>query len=394
MSITSDSPTADSAPPESGTPAPGTSSPGTAKTDTSSLGTAEQQALLNYVNSVAAVTSYATAVAQTKLPALVLTPDWYASYITSFEQVQAHALTWLNGLLPEISQLPTAVTDADPLVQARANAAAAALVALAPDPGNQAAQQAAQDALLDLQSILQPVQQALDNVDGNLLKFVTQLNTDLTTLQSMADAANTASGADQAEVARLTGLIAELRAAIANLEEIAHLENLLKGDLALFVVVVAATIGWFGGPIIDGLLGMALLGTAAGIGKKAASTADVTGLQADITNVQQEISAESVEVAAIQATVAGFKQLVGSGTGTEQALDDVTGNWTSQSSAIDAVFAELRSAQSDISREQVAAAQTALSKLATLWSALLAAMQLLVGVSVQAATQPVPITQS
>src|SRR4051794_12903705 len=129
MSITSDSPTADSAPFESGT----------SESGTSTLGTAEQQALLNYVNSVAAVTSYATAVAQTRLPALVLTPDWYASYISSFEQVQAHALTWLNGLLPEISQLPAAVIDADPLVQARVSATSAALAELATDPGNRAA---------------------------------------------------------------------------------------------------------------------------------------------------------------------------------------------------------------------------------------------------------------
>jgi hypothetical protein len=360
----------------------------------SAISTAEQQALLDYVNSVAAVTSYASAVAQTKLPALVLTPDWYAGYISSFELVQAHALTWLNGLLPEISQLPTAVIDADPLVQARVSAASAALTELAADPGDAAAQQAAQAALLALQSILLPVQQALDNVDGSMLGFMTKLAADLTTLKAMADAANAASGADQAEVAKLTGVITELRAAIANLEEIAHLENLLKGDLALFVVVVAATIGWFGGPIIDGLLGMAVLGTAAGIGKKAASTADVTGLQNDITNVQQEISAESVEVAAIQATVAGFEQLVGSGAGTQQALADVTGNWTSQSSAIDAVLADLARAQSDVSREQVAAAQTAVNLLASQWSALLAAMQLLAGVSVQAATEPVPIPPS
>ena len=358
------------------------------------MSTAEQQALLDYVNSVAAVTSYASAVAQTKLPVLVLTPDWYAAYISKFELVQAHALTWLNGLLPELGQLPAAVIDADPLVQTRVGAASSALTELATDPGNQAAQQAAQAALLALQSILQPVQQALDNVDGNLFKFVTQLATDLTTLQSMADAANTAAGADEAEVAKLTGLIAELRAAIANLEEIAHLENLLKGDLALFVVVVAATIGWFGGPIIDGLLGMAILGTAAGIGKKAASTADVTGLQNDITNVQQEISTESVEVAAIQATITGFQQLVGSGGSTQQSLSDVTGNWTSQSSAIDAVLADLANAQSDISREQVAAAQTAVTKLATGWAALLATMQLLAGVSVQAADQPMPIPPS
>ena len=345
------------------------------------------------MNSVAAVTSYATAVAQTKLPALVLTPDWYGSYISSFEQVQAHALTWMNGLLPELGQLPAAVIDADPLVQARVNAASAALTELAADPGNQAAQQAAQAALLALQSILLPVQQALDNIDGSLLRFVSKLAADLATLKAMAAAANAASGADQAEVAKLTGVIAQLRQAIANLEEVAHLENLLKGDLALFVVVVAATIGWFGGPIIDGLLGMALLGTAAGIGKKAASTADVTDLQDMITNVQQEISAESVEVAAIQATVTGFEQLAGSGTGTQQALADVTGNWTSQSSAIDAVLADLAGAQSDVSREQVAAAQTAVSRLVTQWSALQAAMQLLAGVTVQAASQPVPIPQ-
>jgi hypothetical protein len=374
MSITSDSPATGSG--------------------TSGLDPAEQQALLDYVNSVAAVTSYATAVAQTKLPVLVLTPDWYGNYVTRFEQVQAHALTWLNGLLPELSQLPPAVTEADPLVQARLGTVSAALTELDADPGNQAAQQAAQAALLALQSILQPVQQALDNLDGSLFEFVTKLAADLTTLKAMADAATAASGADQAEVSKLTGIITELRDAIANLQQIAHLENLLKADLALFVVAVAATLGWFGGPVVEGLLAMAVIGTMAGIGDKAASTADVTDLQKMITNVQQEISAESVEVAAIQATVTGFEQLVGAGTGTQQALAEVTGNWTSQSSAIDAVLADLAGAQFDVSHEQVAAAQSAVTKLATQWASLVAAMRLLAGVTVHPAAQPVPIPQS
>ena len=362
--------------------------------DSTALDTAAQQALLDYVNSAAAVTSYATAVTQTQLPTLVLTPDWYGSYITSFEEVQAHALTWLNGLLPELSALPGAVVDADPLVQLRLTAVSTALTELAADPTSQAAQQTAQAALLALQSILQPVQQALDNLDANLLEFVIQLGTDLSTLQSMADAADSAAEADQAEVAKLTGLIAELRAAIANQEEIAHLQNMLNGDLVIFVVVVAATIGWVGGPIIDGLLGMALIATASAVGPRVAASADVTDLQDEITNVQQEISTESVEIAAIQSTVAGFEQLVGSGAGTQQALAEVTGNWTSQTSTADAVLADLSNAQADVSAEQVTAAQAAIADLSTQWASLVEAMQLLSGVSTQVASQPVAISQS
>lgn len=359
----------------------------------SGLDPTEQQALLDYVNSVAAVTSYATAVAQTKLPGLVLTPDWYGSYISSFEQVQAHALTWLNGLLPELTQLPPAVINADPLVQIRVQAVSAALTKLAANPQDGQARQAALMSLTVLQSLLLPVRQAMDNLDGNLTKFITELAADLATLQAMATAAEAASGADQAEVAKLTGIIAELRQAIATREEIAHLENLLKGDLVIFVVVVAATIGWFAGPIIDGLLGMGLLGLASGIGDKVASQADVTQLQAEIGNVQQEISTEAVEIAAIQATVSGFEQLVNSGSGTQQALAVVTGNWTSQSNSIDAVLADLASAQAEVSAGQVAAAQAAMAELDGQWASLVAAMQLLAGVSVQAASQPVPIPQ-
>jgi hypothetical protein len=359
----------------------------------SDLTPAQQQALLDYVNATAAVTAYANAVAQTQLPSLVLTPDWYADYVTSFEQAQAHALTWLNGLLPEITGLPTAVIDADPLVQERLSAVTAALGQLATDPTNPAVKQAVQAALTNLQSILLPVQQALDNLDRYLADFVGELGIDLATLQSMATAASAAAGADQAEVAKLNGIIAQLQQAIATREEIASLENLLKGDLIIFVVVVAATIGWFAGPIIDGLLGMALMGVAAGVGKKVASEADVTELQAEISNVQKEISAVSVEVAAIQSTVAGFEQLVNSGTGTQQALAEVTGNWTADAGQIDAVLADLGEAQADISAGQVADAQATMTELASSWAALLAAMQLLNGVSVQAAGQPVPIAQ-
>jgi hypothetical protein len=101
-----------------------------------------------------------------------------------------------------------------------------------------------------------------------------------------------------------------------------------------------------------------------------------------------------VEIAAIQATVSGFRQLLGSGAGTQQALAEVTGNWTSQSSAVDAVLADLANAQADVTGEQVAAAQAAVTALAASWAALVAGMQLLAGVSVQVAGQPVPIAQS
>jgi hypothetical protein len=54
------------------------------------------------------------AVAQTRLPALVLTPPWYSSYADQFTLAQAHAQAWLDGTLPEISALPAALWTTTP----------------------------------------------------------------------------------------------------------------------------------------------------------------------------------------------------------------------------------------------------------------------------------------
>ena len=58
------------------------------------------------------------------------------------------------------------------------------------------------------------------------------------------------------------------------------------------------------------------------------------------------------------------------------------------------MLADLGNAQADVSAGQVADAQAAMAELASEWAALVAAMEVLVGVSVQAATDPVPIAQS
>lgn len=361
---------------------------------TSQLSLSDPEQLLDYVNSVAAVSAYAAAVSQTQPPALTMTPPWYAGYIESYENVQARALTWTNGTLPELQKLPAALLDADGLLQPELTAAGSALSALAADPSDANLQQAAVAALSSLSTQAAPIQKALDDLQAEVTKFSDELTTDITTLTAMSESASKAAGSDAAEVAKLTTVIAQLQQAIETRQEIAHLENLLKGDLAIFLVVVAATVGWLGGPIVDGLLGMAAIGLLAGIGDKLASEPDIVALQAEITNVQQEISEVNAEVAILQATVSTFAQLAQQGTGTEGALVEISSTWAAQTQEVDSIAADLAAATGDVPAEQVAAAQLAVQNVGSLWSEVVAAMQILAGVSWQVSLAPVPVAAS
>ena len=218
------------------------------------------QQLVDYVNATAAVTAYAAAVAQTRLPALVLTPPWYSSYADQFTLAQAHAQAWLDGTLPEISALPAALVDNDAIVRGAISAAQEALQALAAAPADPAKRQAAVAALTNLGKATAPVQRALDGLRRTLSSFAGQLAGDATTLSGMAQAAGTAAGADAAAVAQLQGVIADLRTAIDARTQAANLDNLVKGELTVLIVMVAAAVGWAGGPLVGGLLGLAAAG--------------------------------------------------------------------------------------------------------------------------------------
>ncbi|MEO6703077.1 MAG: hypothetical protein ABI140_06905 [Jatrophihabitantaceae bacterium] len=358
---------------------------------TPQLGATDPQRLLDYVNSVALISAYAAAVAQTKPPVLELTPPWYASYIEAFELVQSHALEWTNGTLPELQQLPTALLQADALVQQQLEATTAALANLAMSPASGPLQQAALTALGSLSTTSGSAHKTLDDLQATVTAFTTQLANDSATLTDMSAAASKAAGADSTEVAKLTEVVSQLQAAIATRQEIAHLENLLKGDLAIFLVVVAMTVGWLGGPIIDGLLGMAAIGLLAGIGKNLASEPDIVALQTSITNVQKEISAESAELAIVQATVSTFAQLAAQGAQAQGALAEIASTWAAQIQQVDAVAADLATATGEVSAAQIGAAQAEVANAGVLWTLITSAMKILAGVTWNVGDSPVAI---
>ena len=304
------------------------------------------QQILDYVNTVSVVSAYANALAQTQLPVLVQTPAWYGDYLAALAVAQSHALVWLNGTLPNLQAIPAAYASFNTLFQQSFAPLATNLEALAANPDDTAAQASVVSLLQQLLAQAQAAQGAAQGVSSALAAFASQLDTDAQTLASMQAAATLAAGADQNAVDRLADVIGRLHRQIDDANELARLQNLGEAGAVVFVLVVAATIAWTGGPLVGALLAVGVTGAMAGIGDSLAAKPEVKDLQEQITRVQKETTAVDAEVAVLQATTAAFGKLVDANGAAQKAMAAIEAFWQGPASELTTMVADLSAASS------------------------------------------------
>lgn len=327
-----------------------------------------QQQILDYVNSVATVSSYVYALTKTELPVLNFPPSWYADFAEKLAVAKADSLSWIYSVVPTLQLLPRSLINFNSVFQQNLSSLVQNLQVLKANPNNTAARQELASVLQTLLTEVQSAQTVVQSLDSAMDTFAAELQPDAQTLNDLASNATTAAGADTAQVQKLDAVIENFRQAIASEEQRASLENLLKGDLALFIVGVAMTIGWVGGPIVDGILAMAAIGILAGIGDKLASEPNVQAFQAEIGSVQQEIGAVNTEVALLQNTSTRFTQLLSANSEAQQALSVVRAIWDDPAADLAAMIQDLNNASTDLNLSMLDDAIKASQGAASTWN--------------------------
>jgi hypothetical protein len=330
-----------------------------------------QQNLLDYINSIATVSAYSAALAKTQLPTIAQTPSWYADFAYKLALAQSHVRNWQGGILPVLQGVPVSVVSFDAAIQSTFTILSTSLTALKADPGNRQLVQTITSTAGSLGQNIQQVQTTVEGMEENITTFAGNLVPDAGALSTLAKNALTASKADQDSVAQLNDAIQNLQNLIAAKNRVAELENLGKADLAIFLVVVAATVGWLGGPVVDGLLGMAAIGLLAGFGDKLKTENDITQQQADIHNIELEISSINSQVAILQSVATSFQQLVQTNDQAQQAASTVENMWLQPMDDISSSLKNLTAITTNLSLSQIDQAISECNASLSAWNALI-----------------------
>jgi hypothetical protein len=328
------------------------------------------QALIDYVNASAGVTGYALALSRAALPVLTHPQPWYAGFAGSLVPAKSHALVWINSVLPQMKAVPVAVQNAQSPASGDFASLDAALAALLNAPGDQALIQAAQNAVTDLTTLVLAVQGAVTTFEQAITDFAADLIPDATTLAGFAADAAKTQGADLKDVARLNAAIQNLQDLIAAKTEAYELNNWGKGVIAIFLVVTAATIGWLGGPVVDGLLGMVAIGTLAGVGDKLKSELDIQDQVTEIANIQSELSDVNTEIALLQSTSKQFAALTTQNTTEQEQVKTVEDFWTPSLDWLSQLHTLLPSISQSVTAGNITQAQTDAASAYSLWTQL------------------------
>jgi hypothetical protein len=343
-----------------------------------------QQQVVDYLNAIGTVSTYAQGVASSNLSALNHPPSWYASFAEAFATAKGHALVWTKSVVPNLAAAPQSLVAFNTVLQQRSATLQQALATLRQDPANQAARATVSTTVSYLVQAVQTSAGMATGIGGNVDQFGSQLDPDAQLLATYSgDALASASTADQQLVAKLNGQIQLLQDQIKTLNEIVTLQRAYAGDIAIFVVIVAATIGWVGGPVIDMLLGMGVLGLAAGIGPKVKAwlqDPDVTGLQQTISALSQEIGAVNSEIATLQNLSTTFNQLVAANATARQAIQAIESLWQTLEGDLAAVVRDLNQVSTDVSAAQWETAAADLQTALTAWQEVAGFAQVVAGV--------------
>ena len=357
---------------------------------------ATQQALVDYLNGLAQVSGYASALAATRLPVLTSPFPGYAEYADRYAVASAHALDWSQGVLPLTHAAPEAIVNLSALLQRQSRAVAAALATLADDPSDADAQAAVRDGFAAVEAELRQTSAATDSLYEAVEAFAATISADADALSGLADAAVAAADGDADAVKRLAKVMNELRDQISTLDEIMTLDTLGKWDFKLFLVVVGLAAGIaFANPLagfVVGILG-ATFTSFVDIGGTSVTKEQVAELQKEIDQVTAESGALTTDLGILHAVADSFRALSAQASGLSGSIAAVAATWSGLTDEVNVVLADFEAAEAEVP-ESAAQAAALLAAAGDEWSELEAAAAALVQVEYVQQTAPSAVPPS
>lgn len=254
--------------------------------------------IANAANANNAVLAYVRGLSSTKLPFVPDSPAWYNDFTKSYANIGANALYWQNSLSPRLIEIPRTIYSYGSLFDLKVLVMRGYLEQLIHNPNNPTAREKLRDALVELIQGIDTQQRAVNTFGTDLAGFSTTLKTDAGVLADCVKKAMNEIGQDQGKIRDLQKRIEELKKEMAGYNWMIGGGGIAIG-VSIFIGCVGAVLTAAFGPIGLLVVGIGVIGAAAGV------AAMIAG-KVKVDQIGNEIKAQSANLDRVQQRVAAL----------------------------------------------------------------------------------------
>jgi methyl-accepting chemotaxis protein len=335
------------------------------------------QLLVDFLNGANAVSRYAVAVGHATMPVLVTPPDGYADFVDALATAKLHALRWTDEVLPTFSALPASIINLNTIIQPKLDAVQAGLNALQTNPDDKSARSAVTSSISSLQQDDSPCAAAITDLQTWITDYQSLIAPDAQTLSSIVTKLTSALDADEGEIDKLKGVVANLQSIIDDRNELVVLDRAGNATFSIFLGVVGAAVGApFSG--VAALVVGVLVGVSTGAFTAFVPVVDppdykesMDTLQSTMDDVNTEIGLVNTIVGLLQTTSDQLAALVAQSSTVAASASEVLAFWKQVQDDQNSMAGDVERVLGDVvASGNIADALTAVSQAQQSWASL------------------------
>jgi phage host-nuclease inhibitor protein Gam len=338
-----------------------------------------------YKENVGIVNTYVNQVLSSKVPQLKEPPKNWSQFLTTYENAGAEALTWVNGVMARLINVPGEVDDYNSSISLSLSDAKSQANTLVSEPGNAAALRA-------LEADLKAVTTQLGTVTtyiGGALKKVEEFSDTMPelakNLESLAHEAMEDSKVDQTKINALNAEVESLR------DEIKSLTGALVGlgiadGVALTMGIAITIAAWPVGAVAWLVLGPIVAVATTFI---AIDAQKITAAKAKIEADQREMGDLEADVATLKLLSGSYGSMVRESETIETSLAQVLAAWRLLEGDVVAAVTDVQTAIADADSKAFGAVEKEIVEAISEWDAAYAAAG---GLALEIDVNPAPLT--
>jgi hypothetical protein len=325
------------------------------------------QQVEDYINAIASISAYAYGLETTDLPALTISPDWYADYAQKLVLAKAHCQYWNYGIMPVLTEFPNSIVNLNTLIQEDIINLNQNLEQLQENPDDTNCIKAVSDTLARIKREMLPVNNVMSNLNKGTYEFTEQLTADTQTLDTISTDAYDSAVGDKELIKKLTDSVENLQRIIYDKRQLVKLKKGLQLDFLITISAIKVVVG-----IVSENPKLVVKAVITGI-KDAydiivAEGADVKEEQDLIKLIQDEMGEVDKTIATLQSISKSFNNLEQENQQAQLSLNWIRQFWQAYFVETNQIMDDMQKMLEDITNKDIADAIVQLKDLSNKWN--------------------------
>lgn len=265
--------------------------------------------IANAANANNAVLAYSHGLSSTKLPFVPQSPAWYNKFTESYSQIGANALVWQNSLSPRLIAIPKTIVQYGTLFDLRVGMLMQYADLLIANPNDMGVRKSLSDVLVTLTADIDRHQRQVNTFGTDLSGYAGTLQGDAAIMGQAVKDAMKEIGQDEAKVKALTQKIEDLKAELATWNKVVAGAG-IGAAVSIFIGLIGAVLTVAFGPVGLLVVGLGVIGTAAGFATLIAGLVKVRQLGNDIAQQSGDLGAVQQRILALRSVQTNVDTLI------------------------------------------------------------------------------------